>query len=310
MSRLYDSLTEAKRIRRELDAPGEAGLRDGIIPDIQIPPVQTAPGLAEPEAEETPHRTFGRDPIAVPEPYDSNPQPAPNGVHRVSPELNLNKAARLIPHALDSTVLEQYRRLRTKILQKREEKPFRTLLVTSPNPQEGKTLTVLNLGLSFGMLPDFKVLVVDGDLRKGGLAEWLGVTGDLPGLTDLVDGTARLEDVILRPATIPVHFVLRGTARVADAHASQFDVHFRRMAESYDLVIVDSPPVNLLADVQLLAQGCQAVLLVARSFVTSRQALEKAVEDLQSFNVVGTVLNANAGQRSRYYNGYYQGNHD
>lgn len=218
---------------------------------------------------------------------------------------SLDRRARLIPHATDSVIVEHYRRLRTKILQKREEKAFQTLLVTSANPQEGKSVTVLNLGLSFAVLPGFKVLVIDGDMRKGSLGHWLGVPEGQPGLGDLISGLARLEDVVLHAPGIPMHFMVRGNSRVTDVHASQFDVHFRKLGEHFDLVIVDSPPVNLLADVQLLAGACQAVLLVARSFVTSRQALEKAVLDLQPFNVIGTVLNASENGRSRYYNGYY-----
>ena len=211
----------------------------------------------------------------------------------------------MIPHATDSAVVEHYRRLRTKILQKREETPFRTLLVTSANPQEGKSVTALNLGLSFAMLPGFKVLVIDGDLRRGSLGHWLGVAEGQPGLSDVVSGSARLEDVVLQAEGIPMHFMVRGNSRVTDVHASQFDVLFKKLAEHFDLIIVDSPPVNLLADVQLLAGACEAVLLVARSFVTNRQALDKAVQDLRPFNVIGTVLNATVKHRSRYYYGYY-----
>ena len=64
------------------------------------------------------------------------------------------------------------------------------------------------------------------------------------------------------------------------------------MTEQYDLVLVDTPPVNLIADVQLLAASCDAVLLIARAFSTTTKMFEKAVQELAPFRVIGTVLNA------------------
>src|SRR5258705_419053 len=72
-----------------------------------------------------------------------------NGSIGTNAHVDIDKRARLIPHAVDAVVVEHYRRLRTKILQQQATKPFRSLMVTSPNPQEGKTVTVLNLGFSF-----------------------------------------------------------------------------------------------------------------------------------------------------------------
>ena len=75
---------------------------------------------------------------------------------------------------------------------------------------------------------------------------------------------------------------------------------FDRVTEQYDLVLVDTPPANLIADVQLLAASCDAVLLVARAFSTTRKAFEKAVQELLPFRVIGTVLNAGMAQRYGY----------
>ncbi len=223
----------------------------------------------------------------------------------VEGEANLDRNARLIPFAIDSSVVEHYRRLRTKILQQQEVKPFRTLVVTSAGPQEGKTVTVMNLALSFSTLPAFRVLVIDGDMRRGTLGNWLGVNSDQPGLSNLLEGSARLEDVVLKSDQVPMHFMVRGNAKVQDLHPSHFANHFQRLGEAYDMVLVDSPPVNLLVDVQMLAANTDAVLLVARAFSTSRKAFEKAVQELTPFRMVGAVLNAGVPPHSRRYRGYY-----
>ena len=86
--------------------------------------------------------------------------------------------------------------------------------------------------------------------------------------------------------------------------ARMTDATDARLAEQYDLVLVDTAPVTLMADVQLLAASCDAILLVARAFSTSRKAITRALEELQPFRVIGTVLNATTEvQRYRYYAG-------
>lgn len=312
MSQFYDALTDANRAQQGLGQKAVLWRRG--IPGIEIPPVEAEIEGEVPPAETAELTSRNGVPVSV----QIQPPVIPdiavaevNGYLGTPMAATLNKKARLIPHATDSSILEYYRRLRTKILQKREEKPFKQLLVTSANPQEGKTLTVMNLALSFAMLPEFKVLVVDGDFRRGTIGRLLGIPNNQPGLSNLIDGTARIEDVVLQSDAVPMYFMVRGNARASDAHAAQVRTHFLKLAESFDLIIVDSPPVNLLADVQLLASCCEAVLLVARSFVTSRQSLEKAVQELERYNVLGTILNASANRRrNRYYDYYYRGGNE
>ena len=308
MSRLYDALKEASGFRQGADGNAGDGVWEALgIDGIEIPPcADTLPVANDPEASEA----SGADSVLVEKLGLGVPEgELPHSIHiplesslGVPAKIVLNERARLIPHAVDPVVVEYYRKLRTKILQQQEEKAFRSLVVTSAAPQEGKTVTVLNLGLSFAMLPSLKVLVVDGDMRQGSLGAWLGVDNQQPGLSNLIDGSARLEEVVLQSDEIPMHCIVRGNSQIPDLHSSQLNSHFQRMTEQFDLVLVDSPPVNLITDVQLLAASCDAVLLVARAFATSRKAFEKAVQDLLPFRVIGTVLNAGSAQGS---SGYY-----
>jgi capsular exopolysaccharide synthesis family protein len=220
-------------------------------------------------------------------------------------QAGLDHKARLLPYATNPTIVDHYRRLRTKILQQRELKPFRSLLVTSASPQEGKTVTVLNLALSFATLPNFKVIVIDGDLRRGTLGTLLGADDDHPGLSNLFQGSAKLEDVVLKSDQLPMHFMVRGKAQVHDLHPSRFAGHIQRLGEIYDLVLIDSPPVNILADVQMLAANSDAVLLVARAFATTRKSLERAAQELAPFRILGAVLNAGLTQKAGRYYGHY-----
>jgi capsular exopolysaccharide synthesis family protein len=311
MSRFYDALKEANR--SQVMPNGKPSEHEPVTLTAEEPAVSEAPAKPETEAvNRLPKFDMPQPSLAAPAAPQAVavPATAPTAFHRESrTQVTLDPSARLITHAADKVVVEHYRRLRTKILQQHANKPFKTLMVASPNPQEGKTITALNLALSFSMLQDFKVLVVDGDLRRGTIGKLLGVD-DVPGLTNMVEGTASLNDVVLQCRDVPLHFLLRGNSTLQAAELLHSTHHlsrvFRDLTAEFDLVIVDSPPVNLLADAHLIADNCDAVLLVARAFSTTRKELEEAVRELQNSRIVGTVLNGGTrAQLYRRYNGYY-----
>jgi capsular exopolysaccharide synthesis family protein len=220
-------------------------------------------------------------------------------------EVKIDAHAPLMPHTTDSSIVEQYRRLRTKIQQQHEIKPIQSLLIASPGPGEGKSVTAMNLAMSFAMLPDYRVLLIDGDLRKGTVGKWLGVD-NMPGLSNLVDGTARPQDVVFSCRELPMFFMTSGTSKRPAGELLTSSVlrdSIREMTRHFDLVLVDSPPVNLIADAQMLANSCDGVLLVARAFSTTTKAFQKTLDDIQSFRLVGTVLNGGMRtQRYKYHN--------
>jgi capsular exopolysaccharide synthesis family protein len=307
MSRVFDALQEAARHHGTSGTPGEAvwtelGISPTAVPKVEndAPEVKTtASKAAEAVAIEEAVETLS----ATPDLNETVPQAI--SLPETSEKIHLDKTARLIPHTADPAVVERYRMLRTKILQEREKKFFRSLVITSAGPQEGKTVTVLNLALSFAALPSFKVLVVDADMRKGTLGAWLGIDSGHPGLSNLIEGSAQLGQAIVKSDELSLHVMPRGNAQVYDLHPDQFGPYFRQLAEHYDLVLVDTPPVNLITDVQIMAASCDAILLIARAFSTTSKSLEEAVDKLQSFRVIGTVLNAGTPRRSRKYQGYY-----
>jgi capsular exopolysaccharide synthesis family protein len=294
MSRFYDALREADRYRQGVRGIQELSWEQHDVPvanDASPPGVDASLALSSDDIRPSP------EPEA----------PESTGIALVqSPITRTFNRKALIRNAVDPLVVEQYRRLRTKIIQYHSKEAFRSLLVTSPSPEEGKTVTVLNLALSFAMLPSFKVLVVDGDLRRGSLGKWLGV-GERPGLSNLIDGSATLAEVVLKSDAIPIHLIGCGTSKTPAGEllqSGELSRQFQKMTEQFALVLVDSPPVNLITDAQLLAGSCDGVILVTRAFSTTRKSLERAIQDLQPFRVIGTILNG--GTRSQLY-GRYKG---
>lgn len=326
MSRFYEALKEASRSRSSDHALPENGNGHAFtsngddvpafdddekdrspIPGSAAERVRAVNG-AVPAQKQAGVSSRLSAPLALTETIPGGERAAHDGSFGTRTQLMCDHRARLIPFASDSIVVEYYRRLRTKILQQHATRPIRSLIVASADAQEGKTVTALNLGFSFAMLPNYRVLVVDGDLRRGTIGKLLGADDRL-GFSDLIEGTATLEDVVLKDDGMGPHFMVRGQSRLAPAellHSSGLTSHFERMAAHFDLVIVDSPPVNLIVDTQSLASGCDAVLLVARAFKTTRKSLQRAVQDLSQYRVIGTVLNGGTrSQLYRKYNGYY-----
>jgi capsular exopolysaccharide synthesis family protein len=339
MSRFFEALKEASRSNPDLSEGVPTGYPE--VPSVNnsdTPPAPKAGNDVAPVAWADPPRSAATPgpeiPYSPPDPppaetagVDAPPRTAtafdPEAMfHSFTPrrsafsggrkiEISLDPKVPLIPNASDDLVLERYRRLRTKIQQMHATQPINSLLVTSPGQGDGKTVTVLNMAWSFGMLPSFKVLVIDGDLRRKGVGQALGLSNG-PGFSNLLDGSASLDEVVCRADGLPFHVMIAGTSTKSPAElltASELQRGIREMTQSFDLVLVDSPPVNLVTDAQMLAGVCDGVLVVGRALATTTKSLEKSLQDLAQFRIVGTVLNgATVHERRGYYNSGYSGN--
>ena len=322
MSRFYDALREASR---NPAAPAEEWVPEPNPVEPPAPPaaIFERPGATEPAPQAAPEpvrpRKVAAMPAPAPEPIvtaedlldltfrPDRPAAAGESMGTKAP-IVFDEQARLLPHSNDSIVLEHYRRLRTKMLQQHEIKPFRSVLVVSAVPQEGKTVTTINLGLSFAMLPSFKVLVIDGDLRRGTIAKWLNISPKRAGFSDLIQGTAEIEDVILSTDQTSARFMAAGNSTLPPAellHSPRLGSIMRRLGEHFDLILVDSAPLSLVADAQTLAAHCDAVLLATRAFQTSVKSLEHVAKELEGFRIIGAVLNGGTPVKRYRYGGYY-----
>ena len=308
MSRFFEALKQANA---SLSEPNEVGLETLVtnryVNKIQDIAVGVDSQIAEVNGSEpTDPEARVTDPWVISEEHEPRQRRAlsQNAVLTAFARTSVGKNVRIIPNAVDKAVVEHYRRLRTKVMQQHAIKPFRRLLVTSAVPQEGKSLTVLNLGLSFAMLPSFKILIIDGDMRRGTVGTWLG-GAERPGLSNLLEGSASIREVMFASEDSSIHFIPAGTSKTPSTellHTSEVSRCLNDLSEQFDLILVDSPPVTLVADAQLLAAHCDSVLLIARAFKTARKGLEKAANDLLPFRVIGTVLNG--GTPAHLYSGY------
>lgn len=212
-----------------------------------------------------------------------------------------------------STVLEAYRALRTSLAFALAERPPKIVVITSPTPGDGKSTSTANLAAALAQ-QRLKVLVIDADMRRGALHRTLGGVRQ-PGLSELLTGRADLATV-LQPLSFDgigrIDMISTGTVppNPAELLASHRLTDLLEAVEPlYDTILIDSPPVNNVADALVLAPHADGVLLVARGNKTERGAVRYAMEQLASVRakVMGTVLNDFDTRRAEAYGGYYAG---
>jgi capsular exopolysaccharide synthesis family protein len=202
--------------------------------------------------------------------------------------------------------VEQFRSLRSRIQEFRDLRSLKTVMISSGLPQEGKSFIAVNLAINLARHKSSKVLLIDGDMRCSSLHHYLGSEFH-PGLPDYLSGKATLQEVLQAPEESKdrdpamtavlnnITFIPGGDGgdQAADLSASKrFDELLATAAPHFDWIIVDSPPVLLVSDAVNLARACDAVLLVARSGVTTFPVAQKAQQELKASNILGFVLNA------------------
>jgi tyrosine-protein kinase Etk/Wzc len=220
----------------------------------------------------------------------------------------------------------EYESLRTLAVNLRHadpKKPYKTVLVTSPGPGDGKSLLTVNLGFILATSGS-KVLLVDTDHRKPTLHldAYLNVENS-PGLFDLLLGKAsktkakkstKIENLdVLTAGDIPPN-------PTVVLESSNFEAALDKFLPKYDYVLIDSSPALMFADAAIVASRLDGVLIVSRFGKTPAKALVKTKETLERVgaDIIGVVLNAvNAspssayyypgyGYHKRYYNQYYK----
>jgi succinoglycan biosynthesis transport protein ExoP len=210
-------------------------------------------------------------------------------------------------HSPRSLLSEAYRNIRTSILLSFSEQPPKKIVVTSPNPLEGKTTTLINTAISLSQT-GARVLIVDGDLRKPRIHKILG-NGNGTGLSNFLSGNAKLWSVIRRSDIQNVYYIPAGSIPPNPAEllgSTLFRDMVQALAERFDHILIDGPPVVGFADSVVLSSVVDGVMLVVTGGRTPKIALQRARDALLQVNakILGVVINrVNIHQAD--YNDYY-----
>lgn len=222
------------------------------------------------------------------------------------PEFVSRNGFRQIIRPDDTTPLaEAFRSLRTTLRFLRVEHP-RVIAVTSASPGDGKSVVSTNLAITLAQQGS-KVLLIDGDLRRPTQHKIWNVP-QVPGLSDALVGHVEMAAAVQRDAATGVHLLPCGnrTSAPAEMLGSQaFSDLLHKLRETFDVIIVDTPPVLAVADAALLTRAVDGVLLVVRLQYTNRFDVRYAVEQLRKIDApfLGILVNG-VPVRSRGYSIY------
>ena len=208
-----------------------------------------------------------------------------------------------------SHYLEAYRRLRTALFALRDEHPFRSLLITSASPNEGKSVVAINIATLIAQA-GLQVILVDGDFAHPVIHHELEME-PVPGITDVCTGQAELEQILQQTESDSLKIVSAGSAASSGpdlASGSTMPSVMSRLVDRSDLVIVDSGPVLGSAGTLQLARMVDCVLVVARArenVGAARRAL-KLLKDVGRDPrgiIVNDILEQDSQAQSYYYYG-------
>src|SRR5687768_1612918 len=206
--------------------------------------------------------------------------------------------ARVEPHLVAvsqprSPYCEQFRSLRTKLLQAGEQKEMRAFVVTSAGVGEGKTLTALNLAWLLAQTEGMRALIIDSDLRQPCATDYLGIETST-GLSDVLGGTAPLEKAIVRLDPAGLYLLPGGQARDDVAELLSGPSYARLLSEvrrMFDYIIIDAPPLGIFTDANVLMNRADGALIVVRSGKTRYALVDRLLEQIPREKLLGVVLN-------------------
>jgi capsular exopolysaccharide synthesis family protein len=224
-------------------------------------------------------------------------------------------AERVEPHLIAvsqprSAYCEQFRSLRTRILQAGERLDMRAFVITSSGIGEGKTLTALNLAWLLAQSEGVRALIIDSDLRQPCATDYLGIDVSV-GLSEVLSGQLSLQQAIVRLEPAGLYLLPGGRAREDVAEMLSGPTFARVITEArrmFDYIIIDAPPLGIFTDANVLISRADAALLVVRAGKTRYAQIDKLLEQLPRERVLGVILNRTEDQpdaNSYYYQKRY-----
>ncbi len=244
--------------------------------------------------------------------------PAPREVRRLlgrsapDPEPGTNTALALIDD-VRSPVAEAYRHLRTSLLLSSAGQPPKTVLVTSSQPSEGKTTTVVNIATMLAQT-GADVLVLDCDLRRPRVHAHFGMP-NTRGVTNYLSGDSNVSELVQTYDKLPNLKVIPSGPVPPNAAELLGSDEMRKLlyvlAENFTHIVIDSPPAISFTDASILSTMVDGVMLVVHGGRSSRSVVRRAKQQLQDVgaHIFGIVLNnvKMEGTDYYYYSGYYSG---
>ena len=210
------------------------------------------------------------------------------------PQSVLQQNRVLTPDA-DPAVIRAYKILRTRVLQRMNQNGWTTLGITSPSPDNGKTLTAINLSISLARKLDYTVLLVDVDFQRPSLHSYFGLKPEY-GLSDHLLGEVKFGELLINPGIerlviLPERGTRESSSELLSSTRMERLIDEVKSRYPSRLVIFDLPPVLVGDDVLAFSNLVDATLLVVEEGKSTDEEVRRSMEMLENANFMGAVLN-------------------
>ena len=230
-----------------------------------------------------------------------------------------HSASPILLTAPTSSYAEAFRQIRANLQFATANQTNKILLVASPGPQEGKSTIISNLAVALAHTGK-RVITIDGDLRRPSVHQFFGTVNREPGLSNyLADLNTEVSDVIQPTEVEGVHVIPGGPSPPNPAEllgSPKMDALLQELSQRYDNVLLDSPPVLLVADASIMASQADGVIMVVDGFNTRSSSLKAALDAMRNtrVNILGVIMNKLKPARFGYgyiypYHYYYYSNY-
>lgn len=208
-----------------------------------------------------------------------------------------------------SPASEQYRKLRARILARTKQDFQNTIMVTSADVGEGKSITSINFAVALAREIDHTVLLVDADMRKPSIHKYLGIKTDR-GLSDYLSGQVELSDVLIntglgRLVLLPAGNACSNPAELLSSNRMKELVKEMKHRYADRYIVIDTPPVLVSADAISMSNHVDGVIFVVQAAKTSEKTVKKAINLLKGAIMLGIVYNNVPDYLGKNLNPYY-----
>lgn len=250
------------------------------------------------------HRSPARDGAA-----EGWEPPVYSDVRRIQLNEKVLRKNRCIGYWPNMPELQHYKMLRTRVSQLMQEKGLRTIMITSIRPGEGKSVTSINLALTFAKAYRQTVLLVDGDLRQQSIYRYMGIDSDR-GLADYLANEVPLKELIIWPYVEQFTLISGGetvhdSAELLDSPRMKSLVGELKHRYADRCILFDSPPLLSGADAMTLVSLVDGVIIVVESGKTTYKEVEEGLALIPNEKRLGLMLNKHVAPQNSYYYPYY-----
>lgn len=209
-----------------------------------------------------------------------------------------------------SAFAESISSLATNIEFANVDKKIKSALITSANPNDGKTTIAINLGRTWAKR-GYKVIVVEGDFRHPSIGKATGIDGAI-GIMNVLAGGVALDRAIVRDESTSMDVLLTGPLPPNPTQVVSSDKMkdvVKTLEATYDFIVIDAPPVGIITDAAIISTYVDGTVVVVSQKITKMPDLEAAVANIRQVggNLLGVVMNqVDMGKRGgKYYGKYY-----